>query len=356
MKIIDIDKCKPHLGIYVMSLVKTLSFSILICCNSVSAHFDEAYSTRSDESISYNNWQKKLENERGIESISIPGTHDSGSLYGGDIVRTQSKSIDSQLQSGIRFLDIRLRHIDNVMAIHHDFVYQHLGFGDVLSQLEKFLAENPSEFVLMRVKEDYDPANNSRTFEDTFYEYMVSYSKIIYKPSNEYFFPKVKDVRGKVIFLDQLPRTWKYGTFGIKYPQMFNIQDDYSLSSNWDLYKKWESIKKYLEYAKGGKTGIINYLSGSGGSFPYFVASGHSSPDMGAPRLLTGATTPGWWYLYPEFPRVSCFIGICSIAFEGSNVMTRNWIQKNKPKYVGIVVGDFMGPSLIKEIIDTNFR
>lgn len=100
----------------------------------------------------------------------------------------------------------------------------------------------------------------------------------------------------------------------------------------------------------------INYLSGSGGSFPYFVASGHSSSGMGAPRLLTGATTPGWWYLYPEFPRVNCFIGICSIAFEGTNIMTRNWIQSNKPKYVEIVVGDFMGSSLIKEIINSNFR
>lgn len=76
------------------------------------------------------------------------------------------------------------------MAVHHDFVYQHLGFGDVLSQLEKFLAENPSEFVLMREKEDYTLANNNRTFEDTFHECMEAYSKIIYKPSREYFFQK----------------------------------------------------------------------------------------------------------------------------------------------------------------------
>ncbi|HBA8915463.1 TPA: phosphatidylinositol-specific phospholipase C [Escherichia coli] len=356
MKIIEIDKYKSHFSVYIVNIARILCFSVLICCNSVSAHFDEAYSTRDNESIRYNDWQKSLADDLSIESISIPGTHNSGSLYGGDIIKTQSKSIDSQLQSGIRFLDIRLRHIDNVIVIHHDFVYQHLGFGDVLSQIEKFLVENPSEFVLVRVKEDYDPTNNNRTFEDTFHEYMESYSKIIYKPSSEYLFPKIKDVRGRIVFLDQLPRSWVYGAFGIKYPQMFNIQDEYSLKSNWDLYRKWERIKEYLEYAQKGETRIINYLSGSGGSFPYFIASGHSSPGMGDPRLLTGATTPGWWYLYPEFPRVSCFIGICSIAFEGTNIMTRNWIQTNKPKYVGIVVGDFMGPSLIKEIIDTNFR
>ncbi|EEX8182519.1 hypothetical protein EPX89_28135 [Escherichia coli] len=36
--------------------------------------------------------------------------------------------------------------------------------------------------------------------------------------------------------------------------------------------------------------------------------------------------------------------------------MTRNWIQHHQPKYVGIIVGDFMGSSLIKEIIISNFR
>ncbi|EIY5938914.1 phosphatidylinositol-specific phospholipase C [Escherichia coli] len=342
--------------ITLLNIAKTLCLATLLISKLAEAHFDEAYSTRKNESIQYNDWQKGLSDNLTLDKLSIPGTHDSGSLYGGDMVRTQSKSIYSQLQSGIRFLDIRLRHIDNVMAIHHSFVYQHLGFGDVLDQIEKFLTANPSEFVLVRVKEDYDPANNSRTFEDTFYEYITSYSKKIYIPPSQDVFPKVKELRGKIIFLDQIPRTGKNGVFGIKYPQMFTIQDDYQLRSNWDLYRKWENIKKFLNDAKDGKTGIINYLSGSTGSFPYFVASGHSSPGMNAPRLLTGATTPGWWYLYPDFPRVSCFVGICSIAFEGTNILTRNWIQHHQPKYVGIIVGDFMGSSLIKEIIISNFR
>lgn len=89
MNIIEINKCKSHLNIYVVHIMKTF-FSILICCNPVSAHFDEAYSTRGNESVSYNDWQKYLADDLGIDSISIPGTHDSGSLYGGDIVRTQS--------------------------------------------------------------------------------------------------------------------------------------------------------------------------------------------------------------------------------------------------------------------------
>ncbi|EFJ1803086.1 phosphatidylinositol-specific phospholipase C [Escherichia coli] len=339
-----------------LNIVKTLCLAVLLVSKLSEAHFDEAYSTRVKESIEHKDWQKKLSDNLTINEISIPGTHDSGSLYGGDMVRTQSKSIYSQLQSGIRFLDIRLRHINNVMTIHHSFVYQHLGFGDVLEQIQKFLTENPSEFVLVRVKEDYDPTNNSRTFEETFHRYMTTYSKYIYIPQDQYVFPKVKDIRGKIIFLDQIPRSGEYGVFGVKYPQMFTIQDEYKLLTNFDLYRKWEYIKIFLEKAKEGKTGIINYLSGSTGSFPYFVASGHSSPGMDAPRLLTGATTPGWSYLYPDFPRVSCAIGICSIAFEGTNTLTRDWIKKHQPRYSGIIVGDFMGPSLIEEIILCNYR
>lgn len=120
------------------------------------------------------------------------------------------------------------------------------------------------------------------------------------------------------------------------------------------MYSKWLKVKAQLIKASKNKQDYINFLSGSIGSFPYFVASGHSSPETKAPRLLTGLTTPGWNNTYPDFPRVSCFIGICSIAFEGVNTLTKNYIINNKLNYVGIVVADFPGSGLINAIIDTN--
>lgn len=57
----------------------------------------------------------------------------------------------------------------------------------------------------------------------------------------------------------------------------------------------------------------ISFWTGSVGSFPYFVASGKSSPNGN--RLATGLTTPGFSNRYTDFPRVACFIGICTIAF-----------------------------------------
>ncbi|WGS41944.1 hypothetical protein LFL97_19875 [Burkholderia sp. JSH-S8] len=103
------------------------------------------------------------------------------------------------------------------------------------------------------------------------------------------------------------------------------------MSTNWDLHDgKWAAVKAHLNLANSGNRGIgyINYLSASGGSFPYFVASGHSSPNTDAPNLATGLTTPGWNSRYPDFPRVHCFIGICTIAFEGTNILTYEYIRK----------------------------
>lgn len=74
-------------------------------------------------------------------------------------------------------------------------------------------------------------------------------------------------------------------------------------------------MKDQLNYARSKEESCLTFWTGSVGSFPYFVASGKSSPQNGAPRLATGLTTPGFKKYYPDFPRVACFIGICTIAF-----------------------------------------
>lgn len=337
---------------------KIMVLFIVLFSGIVDAHYDDAYNHSSSVSVQNKDWMKRLADQKKIGEISIPGTHDSASFYGGDIVQTQSMSITEQLNAGVRFLDIRLRHINDVFAIHHGPVFQKQFFGDILNQVSDFLKQNPSEFVLMRVKDEYTEENITRTFQDTFSDYISKYPDVIFNPAGDSYFPSVYEVRGKIVFLDQIPTTGKYPPFGIKYNNLnFNIQDDYKVSTNWDLYGKWEKVKDFLQdSADGNRRETINYLSASGGSFPYFIASGHSSPGNSAARLSTGLTTPGWNSSYPDFPRVDCFLGICTIAFEGTNILTKNWILNNKPVYTGIVVADFIGAGLIDAVISSNFR
>ncbi|MCS3433889.1 phosphatidylinositol-specific phospholipase C [Klebsiella sp. BIGb0407] len=122
-------------------------------------------------------WMMKLDNGLYISEINIPGTHDSGTgSYTGAAApwaKTQSVSIKQQLDSGIRYLDIRCRHINNVFTIHHGNVYLGINFDNVLEDCTQFLKENPSECIFMQIKEEHNPKNNNRGFPETFESYVV---------------------------------------------------------------------------------------------------------------------------------------------------------------------------------------
>jgi len=353
---------------------KTIFVFLLLFSSFVYAHNDDSYYHDSGNLPNQQNWMSRLDNTKSIYSISMPGTHDSGARYGGDAVQTQSLTIRQQLDAGIRFLDIRLRHIDNKFTIHHGAFYQHMNFDDVLTQVRDFLNANKSETVLMRVKQEHTTENSTRSFADTFSTYNDHYQDIIYTPKipstenpNEptrKLLITLNEVRGKLIFLqnfDEPSSDTQVARFGLNYKN-FNIQDAFEVGSNWDLYGKWEKVKAQLNNANANREstsyqGYMNYLSASGGSFPYFIASGHSNPATGAARLATVLTTPGFNSWYPDFPRVSCWWVFCTIAFEGTNTLTKDFINNNKHlKYVGIVIADFPGAGLITKTIDTNFR
>ena len=128
--------------------------------------------------IEMNSWMSGLQDNISISKISIPGTHDSGARVDAPVVsgtaKTQDLSIAEQLNAGVRFLDIRCRHIDNAFTIHHGAIYQNLNFDDVLNACYTFLNSHPSETIIMSVKEEYDASNTTRSFEQT-----LMYRKIL---------------------------------------------------------------------------------------------------------------------------------------------------------------------------------
>lgn len=318
------------------------------------AHNNGAYSHDPQFNAYHGDWMQSVSSTRRLKDLSLPGTHDTMSFYGGDAVQTQSMSLTNQLLAGIRVLDIRCRRIDNKFAIHHGFVYQHANFDDVLKTVTSFLAAHPSETVLMRVGEEYTAANSNKSFGEIFSEYANDprYAQYFWRGNDANV--RLQHTRGKIVIL----RNFSGIDYGIPYGSL-NAQDAYNMTTNWDLYSKWEKVKAHLNsanaaFANSEHDFYINYLSASGGSFPYFVVSGHSSPGTSAPRLATGLTTPGWKSSYPDFPRVSCFIGICTIAFEGTNVLTHDYIGNKNLRYVGIVITDFPGANLIERIIQLN--
>ncbi len=94
------------------------------------------------------------------------------------------------------------------------------------------------------------------------------------------------------------------------------------------------------------------FWTGHGASYPYFVASGRSSANGNL--LSTGLTTPGFKSSYPDFPRVACFIGICTIAFEGMNLMAYRFIVNKNYAYTGIIYADLYGDDLVRMALGKN--
>lgn len=360
-------------------MTRVLCFILLFISLPLLAHWDSAYFRNANDGFTNKkNWMADIRDDVLLSEMALPGTHDSGTYDKKiDSVVTQTLNFNQQLEYGIRVFDIRIRHIGNSFALHHGPVFLNVMFKDFLDAANDFLNRNPSETVLFRLKEEHNPENNTRSLKDTLEYYLSSYGDRYLQTSNKNI--TLGEARGKFIILSN---NTNFNNYGLNY-KTFDIQDNYHLKTNWDLHDvKWSSIKSQLSRAIGGNknTFYVNYLSGSGGSLPYFVASGHSSPATSAPRLSTGLTTPGWKNSYPDFPRVSCFIGICTIAFEGTNTLTRDrlssynsmlylfrllidsgvinypiWNHFSMGRTAGIIMADFPGESLIKNIIDNNY-
>ena len=312
------------------------------------------------------NWMSNLPDTMKMSHMSIPGTHDSMARTGGDSIQTQSMDLQTQLFAGIRMLDIRILFEFNTFDLSHGIFPQPGNFDSVMQTVSSFLQTYPRETVFMRIKDETNGLNTI-SFEDAFKTYHAKYSNVFWNNSSHETNPTLGELRGKVVVLQDFTAN---GLYGLYYSSL-NAQDNYNLTTNWDLYNKWIAVENQLGLANLVKpwclpgTNIcqsvpgnadklyINFLSGATGVFPYFVASGKSDPSTGGPLLATGETTPGW-NNWPDFPRINCAIGICTIAFEGTNNLTYNWLAAGARSRVGVIMADFPGAGLINQVIAVN--
>lgn len=310
--------------------------------------YSPSYSHDNEVKTYHKNWMTLLRDTILLSDLSIPGTHETMSLYWGDAVQCQSLSLKNQLEAGIRALDIRCRHVGDSFNIYHGIANQKATFIEVLAYVIEFLKSNRGETVLMRIQETSDPESTTRSFEATLSKkYLTPLNKFFWKYSSNN--PSLAEMRGKIVILQEFSSA-DNTKYGIPWDS-FNIQDNYVLENNWHLYNKWIDVKTQLQRAntKERTDRYINFLSGSKGSFPYFVASGHSSPGTSAPQLSTGVSSLS--DKYPDFER---YIG--SILFIGTNFLTYDRLGSMFSKQVGIIFADFPGPGLIDRIIALNDR
>lgn len=107
------------------------------------------------EGVVPTSWMGGIPDDVPVTALSIPGTHNSGSIDGPlGFAKTQDLDLAEQLDTGVRFLDIRLAHYQDDLFVHHDVVYMGMSYRDVLLICHEFLTRNPSETILMSIKEE----------------------------------------------------------------------------------------------------------------------------------------------------------------------------------------------------------
>jgi 1-phosphatidylinositol phosphodiesterase len=146
---------------------------------------------------------------------------------------------------------------------------------------------HPGECIIMSVKEEYQPAKNTRSFEATFDSYLEGNRDRWYLGNTV---PALGDVRGKIVLFRRFSATthvlgidassWPdNATFAINNSAHLKVQDQYVVPAVSAIPKKWDEIKALLD-AAGSATDdrwYVNFSSGTSGSaaaYPSTVAKG----------------------------------------------------------------------------------
>lgn len=257
-------------------------------------------------------WMRGVPGAKKLSELSIPGTHDSGSRDPAidDAIQktrltTQTRTVQEQLEDGIRFLDIRVRYINGTFALYHEDVSVNLDFEMVRIVCKKFLAAHPRETIIMSIKEESTATRNTAgvTFQDRFDQY------VNVKPNLWYLLnaiPTLGDVRGKIVLFRRFPldanTTTPRGidayhfvdnaTFTITGPPKLKIQDGFLVEIDENKPGKYTNVENLLTKASKPSSNMnvlyVNFASGAGG-LPRTTPKAVS--DFINPKLVTYFTT-----------------------------------------------------------------
>lgn len=154
-------------------------------------------------------WMKYVDDNKFLDELSIPGTHDSGTCSVDNDTEPQSSQvkcqqdyIPTQLLEGVRYFDIRLGKGENPGIDHGDCYllkkdgnFMHL--SDVIGYFNTFLSENPKEALIMLVSRGNDEATDE-SLTTAFANVMDKNPNLFYTSSR---IPTLGEVRGKIVLL-----------------------------------------------------------------------------------------------------------------------------------------------------------
>uniref|UniRef100_A0A7N8XMK6 Phosphatidylinositol-specific phospholipase C X domain-containing protein n=1 Tax=Mastacembelus armatus TaxID=205130 RepID=A0A7N8XMK6_9TELE len=145
-------------------------------------------------------WMDSVPDETPLSAITIPGTHDSLSLYGGPLAECQVWTLEKQLNVGIRYFDVHAGiWLPNQKLIYirdsHWMFWQRTHLDEVLSIMTNYLDSHRSETVLLKV-------SLHGILQDKVAKLLM---ELIKKYTDKIWtglsVPTMKQARGKIVFL-----------------------------------------------------------------------------------------------------------------------------------------------------------
>lgn len=180
---------------------------------------------------SLRNWMSRLADDARLSDISIPGTHDSATYaptfgrivetnvsflpgiagamgaLGTEFIRCQTLTLREQLDSGIRFLDLRIRDGDD-FPIYHGSIPLQMTLSNALDQVDAFLNDNPTETVIVSIKKESNSGRKETA--DNLVKFLRRRSKRMF---TECRIPELHEVRGKAVLFNRVHEVADGGIF-----------------------------------------------------------------------------------------------------------------------------------------------
>ncbi|KAK6198135.1 PLC-like phosphodiesterase [Scheffersomyces amazonensis] len=295
--------------------------------------------------VDYKTWLKEISDNTRLSKLSIPGTHNAAASHTAlPSVQCQGASITDQLEHGVRFLDIRAgrqllgdKKNAPLQVIHGKFPVRipfPLQLSDALDEVYKFVEKNPSETVIVSLKQegsnDWDNPNDE--FPNFIWDHYINPNKDKWYLGTD--IPTVGEARGKVALFRRFgvnnqdrrnqfgfeASVWQYNTTDDDRGS-FVVQDFCEVNKEGDIPTKINYVKdlakKATEYTRGNDNKLfVNFTS----------ASNFFDHDCWPQKI--------------------------------SEAMIKGNIEETFQKGVGIIVLDYVEADdfkLAKKLVDTNF-
>ncbi|CAO2650520.1 Nn.00g018120.m01.CDS01 [Neocucurbitaria sp. VM-36] len=164
----------------------------------------------------YARWMAKLPDTLPLSALSIPGTHNSHTYYRAlPSVRCQVVNVKTQLDNGIRFLDIRVQPVHATDTTKKDLYLVHGAFPisltgpkylePILQTCYDFLSSNPTETILISLKREGIGSSTDDHLARILEEHYITPHASFWHTGTQ--LPYLGSVRGKLVLIRRYTTT-----------------------------------------------------------------------------------------------------------------------------------------------------